>query len=150
MEPDVPVGSLVLVKAKPDYYLGDIVTYKDNSQMVTHRIVGLDVAGDQETYVTKGDSNEDPDLKPVNKTQVKGELIFVLPYLGYAIDFAKKPIGFIALIVIPGTVIIYDELKKIIKEFKSFFSGHPSIDKDTKIKQLENEIENLRQYLKKS
>jgi len=38
--------------------------------------------------------------------------------LGFAVDFAKKPIGFVLIIGIPAIVIISDEIKKIYDETK--------------------------------
>jgi len=29
------------------------------------------------------------------------------------VDAVKKPVGFMAIIIIPGTIIVYDEVKKI-------------------------------------
>ena len=46
-----------------------------------------------------------------------GELS-IIPFVGYAVDFAKKPLGFALIIIIPATLIIYDEIRKIYGELK--------------------------------
>ena len=52
--------------------------------MVTHRVVSQGFDGDGEVVLrTKGDANEDPDPKPVRAVQVKGEVWYSVPYLGY-------------------------------------------------------------------
>jgi len=47
-----------------------------------------------------------------------GKVLFSVPFVGYAVDFAKKPMGFALIIVVPAAIIIYDEIKKIIQELK--------------------------------
>jgi hypothetical protein len=47
-----------------------------------------------------------------------GKVLFDVPFAGYAINFARKPIGFAIIIIIPALVIIGDEVKKIISEIK--------------------------------
>jgi hypothetical protein len=39
-----------------------------------------------------------------------------VPYLGYILDFAKKPIGFVLLVGVPAGLIIIDEIIKIFHE----------------------------------
>ena len=44
--------------------------------------------------------------------------MFTVPYLGYVLDFAKRPIGFVLLVGVPALIIIFDEIGKIIREIK--------------------------------
>src|SRR6476469_5419006 len=55
MEPLYHRGDLVIIRAQPDYQVGDIVTYR-HPQIgpVIHRIIGRDV----EHFVFKGDHND--------------------------------------------------------------------------------------------
>jgi hypothetical protein len=41
-----------------------------------------------------------------------------VPFAGYAVDFARKPLGFALIIIIPAAVIIFDEIMKIYAEIK--------------------------------
>jgi signal peptidase len=52
----------------------------------------------------------------VPEDEIAGKVLFSIPLLGYLVDFAKQPIGFIVLIGVPAAVIAFDELKKIIVE----------------------------------
>jgi hypothetical protein len=47
---------------------------------------------------------------------VWGKVILTIPYIGYGVEAARKPIGFIFLVIIPAGVVIIDELRKIALE----------------------------------
>lgn len=121
MEPAIKMGSLIIVKPYDDYEIGDIVTFGDvtkNKTPITHRIHDIKVNEGKILYITKGDANEDPDGKEVLNREVIGKSLFSIPYLGYVVNFAKKPLGFALIIIIPAVVIIFDEVKKIYAEVK--------------------------------
>lgn len=66
MEPDIPVGSVVIVKdvMPKNLKTGDVITYQiSEGTMVTHRINSIDK--DKEEIVTKGDVNDVADANPV-------------------------------------------------------------------------------------
>ncbi|OGV97210.1 signal peptidase I [Microgenomates group bacterium RBG_16_45_19] len=120
MAPSIPTGAVVLVQAKPfGYKTGDIITFSRSAKdFTTHRVAAL--ADDQGAivYSTKGDANDSVDTQPVSLSQIKGSVFLTLPYLGYAVNYAKKPYGFILLVIIPSTIIVYEELKTIGSETK--------------------------------
>lgn len=121
MEPTIHTGSIVAVKPAGDYKIGDIITFGKigkNQTPTTHRINDIRVQAGKPIYITKGDANNTPDPKEVLANEVVGQVIFSVPYLGYAVDAAKKPIGFIVIIMVPAVIIIYDEIRKIYKEIK--------------------------------
>lgn len=119
MEPAIKVGSLVVSKPVGQYQVGDIITFNSNQTLITHRLhhIELKVAGP--LYTTKGDANNGPDKNKVSAKQVVGKVFFELPYIGYAVDAAKSPLGFLSIIVVPAAVIIYDEARKIWQVAKS-------------------------------
>lgn len=123
MKPAIGVGSISIVQAQQRYSPGDIITYSKtgkNKMTVTHRVTEVIESstyyGDPE-YVTKGDANEEADSGIVKHANVAGRVIVSLPYLGYIADFAKTPKGFVLLIIVPATIIIYEELKNLKKQF---------------------------------
>lgn len=85
MEPEIPTGGVVFTNTNfrnPDK--GDVITYKVNDgSLVTHRVIEVG-----EEIVTQGDANVMAD-PPITKDQVVGTVVFWLPYLGYALDFAN-------------------------------------------------------------
>jgi signal peptidase len=121
MEPNIKTGSLVMAKPSSDYKIGDVITfgpYSKTKAPTSHRIYDIKVVGGQPVYITKGDANNAPDAKEVKKQDILGKVLFNVPFLGYAVDFAKQPLGFALIIVVPAALIIFDEVKKIIYEFK--------------------------------
>ena len=121
MELAIKMGSLVMVKPADDYKIDDVITFGEVTKTkapTTHRINDIRVIEGKVSYITKGDANEDPDTKEVLKRDVIGKVLFSISYLGYAVDFAKKPLGFALIIIIPAAVIIFDEVKKIYAEIK--------------------------------
>jgi len=121
MEPAIKMGSIVVIKPKDNYKVADIITFgKDTKTDIptTHRIVNVRALSGEMVYTTKGDANENSDVQEVKDKAVIGKVLFSVPYVGFLIDFAKKPVGFILLIIVPFSAIAIDELRKIWKEIK--------------------------------
>ena len=121
MEPAIKTGGLVIIVPKESYKVGDIITFgKDTKEQIptTHRIVSVEGEGSLVEFVTKGDANDAEDPITTKLSDVKGKVIFDVPYLGYVLDFAKKPLGFALLVGVPALIIIFDEIGKIIREIR--------------------------------
>ena len=121
MEPAIKTGSVVIVKPVDRYEVGDIVTFgKDDRDNVptTHRIVDVRIVEGETRFVTKGDANDDRDGRELTESDIVGKVLFDIPYLGFILDMAKKPLGFAFLIGIPALVVISDEVAKIYREAK--------------------------------
>ena len=121
MEPAIKMGSIVMVKPVEEYKIGDIITFDLSASgigYITHRIYDIKVVEGEVSYITKGDDNNAPDLREILRREITGKVLLSIPYVGYAVDFAKKPLGFALIILIPATVIISDEVKKIYGEIK--------------------------------
>ena len=121
MEPTIKMGSVVMVKPTQDYKTGDIISFGKYSRIkapTTHRIHDIRVVDSQPRYITKGDANNAPDQEEITKREIIGKVLFSVPYLGYAVDFAKRPLGFSLIIIVPAAIIIIDEIKNIYKEVK--------------------------------
>ena len=89
MEPKLPPGTLIIIRPTPigDIKIGDVLTYQIKSgqpEVVSHRVISRsdDTTG-RATFITKGDNNDLPDAKPVQKVQIKGTLWYSIPWLGY-------------------------------------------------------------------
>lgn len=117
MEPAIHTGSIVVTKPAENYQVGDIITFGKISKTqtpTTHRIYSIE----NNKFVTKGDANNAPDISSVSADHIIGKMLFTVPYVGYIIDFARQPFGFILIIGLPALLLISDEIKKIIKEVK--------------------------------
>lgn len=119
MEPAIKTGSIIIIKPQESYSIGDIITFgKESATKIptTHRIVADIISEGQIRYETKGDANEERDAGSIPKDEVVGKVLFSIPYIGYLLDLAKKPWGFVLLIGIPATIVVIDEVSSIIKE----------------------------------
>jgi len=121
MSPALSTGSLIFVKPMADYNVGDVITRRtdDPKASITHRITKKDAVNGKAVFKTKGDANDGEDSENVNLDSIVGKKLLSIPLLGYPVSFAKTTPGFIVLIIIPGIVIIYDELHKIKDEAKA-------------------------------
>lgn len=116
MEPAIKTGSVVITKTQKNYKVGDVITFSldgKGREHITHRIVEV-----SDSFRTKGDANEEPDLWQVQQDQIIGKSILTIPYLGYFADFVKTPKGFVILVIIPTSIVIYEEMKSILRETK--------------------------------
>ncbi len=121
MEPAIKTGSIVVIKPADSYRIGDIITFgPDNKKNIpiSHRIVETRVINGETRFLTKGDANKQPDIAEVKVSAVIGKVILSVPYFGYLLDMARKPLGMIILIGVPAVVIIFDEGHKIWREMK--------------------------------
>ncbi len=125
MEPAVPVGSIVISKPMQSYSVGDIITFSQNGSskdLVTHRVASISKDESGTTFKTKGDANEEDDGWTIKNENVVGKTSFIIPLAGYVVDFAKKPQGFILFVIIPATIVVYEELKNIKNEISHSLS----------------------------
>ena len=94
MEPALSVGDLLIVRARDAYETNDIVVYQSGKTPVVHRIVALD----GETVTTRGDANNAND-EPFPVTAIKGEVIAVIPWVGYGIWALKSPVAVVLMLL---------------------------------------------------
>lgn len=126
MESRLSVDDLVIIKATDNYKVNDIVLFQDGNSLVIHRIIEID--GD--TVTTKGDANNVAD-EPINKSQIKGVLVYDIAGLGAVVNILKQPIS--VFIILAATFLLtefsyrkekdsdteeLDEIKKMIEELK--------------------------------
>ena len=109
MEPAIRISSLIVVKeVSPNVIkVGDVVTYSfDNiSDRVTHRVVRIQ--GNNEAFITKGDTNNVADMTPVKREMIIGRVSFSIPVLGYVLKFLGSAPGivFMALSALASAII---------------------------------------------
>jgi len=119
MEPAIPTGSIVVVQPQESYHLGDVITFGEDTRIqipTTHRIVKIDDVDGFTIFTTKGDANNAPDPTQTKLREVEGKVILHVPYAGFVLDFAKRPLGFLLMIALPAAIIILDEVLRIIRE----------------------------------
>lgn len=142
MEPTIHTGSVVIIKPESSYKVGDVITFGKNTKTevpTTHRIAEMKIVSGEAVYKTKGDANNAEDSTETPQKDVIGKVLFSIPYLGYIVDFVKKPMGLMLVIVIPAIIIVYDELRKIATELKKL---------TFKVKKVEEEVEEIEEEQK--
>lgn len=89
MEPILKVGGILYYKEieLDKYTKEDIVVFKSNKYLISHRIVEINDRG----FITKGDANKNIDSKPLKINEVLGKgTNWSIPYIGYYADFVYK------------------------------------------------------------
>ena len=90
MEPIIKPGDVILVNKIVDMdgisalKVGDIIQFKRDSILITHRII--DVLNDEEyglQFRTKGDNNSAADSNLVNPQDIKGTVKYIVPKIGW-------------------------------------------------------------------
>jgi signal peptidase I len=109
MGKSAPAGSLVVVRAEPDYRLGDIILFAplEKGETVVHRIVAAEYRQDVFTYQTKGDANPNGDGWTVPKDQVRGKVVGVVPLIGAVLLFLRTPLGFYSFAIVLFWMVVY-------------------------------------------
>lgn len=136
MEPNIRIGSIVIVKPSASYAIGDVVTFgKDTKKDIptTHRIVSSRAVEGVLLFTTKGDANKSPDATEIRQNDISGKVLFDIPFLGYVIDLARKPLGFVVFVIIPAMIIIYDEGVKIFRELKKMKKTQSAVSQGASI-----------------
>lgn len=126
MSPTISTGSIAVTdqtrQNSSDLKVGDIITFSGMNEddiPITHRIVEIT---EDNGYITKGDANDSPDSRVIYPREVLGKVLFSIPLLGYPVGFAKTQTGFVLMIAIPATIIVYSELMNVKNEVKKLIA----------------------------
>ncbi|CAG9614924.1 Signal peptidase I W [Bacillus rhizoplanae] len=131
MEPTFLTGSIIAIEPTKDgskYKKGDVITFKEDNKLITHRIIDVQNIDGKVFYETKGDNNNGPDLQPVPAENVVGKYADItVPYVGYLLSYANSKAGAALLLIIPGVLLLgYSAV--------SIFGAIRSIDSEKKSK----------------
>jgi signal peptidase len=121
MEPTIKTGSIVIDKSYSQYNVSDIVTFRNKEkpqETTTHRLISKQIRSGVTYFTTKGDANNSADGEQITADRIVGKELIAIPYLGYVAAFARTLPGLVILIIIPATIIVYEEMKKIHHESK--------------------------------
>lgn len=129
MEPTLYIDDVILVNiTQNDLNKGDVIAFQNDDVIITHRVLLVD--GD--TITVKGDNNNTID-KPINRSQVIGKVIKVLPKFGIWKKIITEPKILFAIFI---TLVLFDfalsynkENKKIEEKLDAAFN---TLDTDKK------------------
>jgi len=128
MQPDIPQGSLVVVRDvdENDIVEGNDITYtRDADTTVTHRVIGIieDFQDSGERgFETRGIDNDDPDFAIVPASNVVGKVAFHVPRLGRFLTSVRAHRRVVVGVLV-GFVLLVLLIKVFLWRKKSIDSG---------------------------
>lgn len=103
IEPLYHRDDLVIIRAQPDYQIGDIVTYRHPSiGPVIHRIIGRDI----ERYVFQGDNNSFIDPYRPLRSELIGKSWIYIPAAGKVLVQLRTPLNMALIALLVGVMIM--------------------------------------------
>lgn len=140
MEPEFYAGDLVIVKEVQAETLttGDVIAFRLNNSVVTHRIIEIDNSYGRRQYFTKGDNNNEPDNIGIAADMIEGKYLFRISGVGNFAMFMQKPLGMVMFIAVPFILFVfYDMLRR-----RHYYLREKELQKE-----MEEELARLRQQL---
>lgn len=118
MRPYLEPGDLIIDKEvdAEEIKVGDVVTFKVGSSIVTHRVVEVLNDGGKLLFRTRGDANNTDDGGLTESRNIIGKVVLEVPYGGYIARFIRSPIGLVLIIGIPVIIMLGGELKVLLSE----------------------------------
>ncbi len=125
MQEDFQSGDVVIIKNvdSEELEVGDIITFYSIDPLTeggvyTHKIREITTYEGELAFETYGTTTGDSDLYPALAEIVVGELVYVLPDVGFFTEFVKSNEGYVVIILIPILICIFLEIRHIIKIVK--------------------------------
>lgn len=110
MESELSPRDNIIVKKQKEYKVGDVITYKEGKNYITHRITKI--SGNMIT--TKGDANtnEDPEF---DKKNILGKVVYKSELLNFLIKYRVFIVLFIIIIYLIENI-IKTAKKKVVSD----------------------------------
>lgn len=111
MSRTIEVGDIIIVKITSDVAEDDIIVFKQDGNIITHRLIEIN----DNSLITRGDANNTED-NPIQKNDVIGKVIKIIPNVAiWKKVFLEKEvyISIIVTIFLFGIAFSYDEKEKI-------------------------------------
>lgn len=108
METEIFAGDLAIIKEVDANELreGDIIAFRQEDIVITHRIQEIITQNGVTKYITKGDNNNVQDVNPVYEDMIEGKYVFKISKLGNVAMFIQTPLGMIVIIAIPMLLLL--------------------------------------------
>lgn len=137
MEPTIHTGSIVVYKPQSEYKKEDVVAFRNAStgpeKIVTiHRVMDVEQKDQKPFFKTKGDANKVEDAVLTPKEDVLGRVLFSMPGIGYLISWGQSPTGFVVMLVLPVTLLVYHEIHNFMNKRKDKKAKHSAQNEDHK------------------
>ena len=113
MEDTLSVGDIIFVKEEYNVKPKDIISYREEGHIVTHRAIEVFSENNKIYYKTQGDANNAPDNKLVSIENLEGIYVFKIPKIGLAIMFLQTKAGIVTLLIVFFTIFLLINKLKI-------------------------------------
>ncbi len=120
MDEAIPKGSAVLAIERPNLISGDIILYRhpDEELPVCGRIKTILSFDDDPEYAVSFD-NEPETVVNVYRSEVWGQVVYAIPYLGYLIDYLGTFNGVLFTVLILGLVLILLLILRMVSSIRA-------------------------------
>ena len=100
MKPNLDIGDVVITKEIEVINKGDIITFKQQDSIVTHRVVDIINENEKIYYQTKGDNNNSNDEILVENKDIEGVCVWIIPKIGMVINNIQNTTSMILIILV--------------------------------------------------
>ena len=113
MEPTIHVKDAIITQKVDEPKTGDVIAFQNGNAVTVHRIIETYTEENKPVfYKTKGDWNPSEDDGFVQKSQIKGKVIFRSAAIGNTILFLQS--HFIVLIIAVGIIVMIIIVRRMI------------------------------------
>ena len=125
MEPTIMTGDAIFTKEKNEENIkvNDVISFHDNKDINTHRIIEILTENGITKYITKGDNNKNPDKEKVTFDKIEGVYQFKIDGFGVIADFIKNKTTLVILLIFL-VLITLDQVKiskkKLLRKEKRY------------------------------
>ena len=100
----LPLGSVAVTRTidMHDVRAGDVIAFRQPGAGATviHRVVDIQNADEGLVATTKGDANAAADPEPLLMTSRGDRVVYHVPYVGYAVVYARTPVGLLVMLIV--------------------------------------------------
>lgn len=100
MEPEIEIGDIVIVKEADNYEVGDIISFRQGQNIITHRISEIEEVDGEIRYRTKGDNNNTEDSGTITPDVIEGKVVNIIPFIGKVIFLLKDKVTIIVILIL--------------------------------------------------
>lgn len=100
MQPELNIGDIVIVKKEDNLQKGDIISFRQGQNVITHRINNIVSENGNIVYQTKGDNNNIEDSGTITDAVIEGKVILKIPQLGKVSIFMQNKILLVMIVLL--------------------------------------------------
>lgn len=120
MKPSINAGDVSIVKETQEdkIEIGDVITFKKEDKVITHRITNIEEKDGKKMYTTKGDNNNLEDKEKIEYSDIKGKNVLTIPKLGYIINALENQIVFLFIVLFILILLFFNIKKEEKREYR--------------------------------